>query len=224
MLLEVTATTVLGVAACDVVCHSPASGVSVQGVTAALMRATFVIVAALLAANCRSVELPVVSALDSHVRELTPVDLTVLRVVLQPCRICPQSSGPVLVAHRTLQVCEPTSMDEWCVTAFDVGLLGAKSGPSRFARAMYGRNRFSMVIPPELAAGIQVIAPERGDMPGRPLGERRHNVVFVTAPVYPSPTQAVVFTGSPNWGASWDLLERHGEEWIITHGLGGYQY
>ena len=190
----------------------------------ALMRVTSVIVAALLAVSCRSVELPVATAPDSYVRELTPVDLTVLRAVLQPCRICPQSSGPVLVANRTLRVCEPTNMDEWCVTPFDLGLLGAKSGPSRFARVMYGRNRLSMAIPPQLATGVQVIAPERGDMPGRPLGERKRNVVYVTAPVYPSPTQAVVFTGSPNWGASWDLLKRHGEEWIITHGLGGYQY
>jgi hypothetical protein len=115
-------------------------------------------------------------------------------------------------------------MEEWCVTPFDLALLGAKSGPSRFARAMYGRNRSSMAIPEQLATGIQVISPETGDMPGRPLGERRHNVVYVTAPVYPSPTQAVVFTGSPNWGASWDLLERYRDEWIITRGLGGYQY
>jgi hypothetical protein len=115
-------------------------------------------------------------------------------------------------------------MDEWCVTPFDTTLLGAKSGPSRFARAMYGRNRFSISIPRQLATEIQVISPEAGDMPGRPLGERRHNVVYVTAPVYPSPTQAVVFTSSPSWGASWDLLERHGEEWIVMRGLGGYQY
>jgi len=110
------------------------------------------------------------------------------------------------------------------VTPFDMALLGAKSGPSRFARAMYGRNRFSMAIPRQLAIGIQVVSPEIGDMPGRPLIERRRNVVYVTAPVYPSPTQAVVFTISPNWGASWDLLERYREEWIITRGLGGYQY
>lgn len=188
------------------------------------MRATLVIVAALLASSCDSLEPPTVSAPDSYVRELTPEDLTVLRAVLQPCRVCPQSSGPVLVANRTLRLCEPTSMDEWCVTPFDMGLLGAKSGPSRFARAMYGRNRFSMAIPRQLATGIQVVSPETGDMPGRPLIDRRRNVVYVTAPVYPSPTQAVVFTGSPSWGASWDLLERYGEEWIITRGLGGYQY
>jgi hypothetical protein len=169
-------------------------------------------------------ELPTAAAPDSYVRELTPQDLTVLRAVLQPCRVCPQSSAPVLVANRTLRLCEPTGMDEWCVTPFDMALLRAKSGPSRFARAMYGRNRFSMAIPRQLATGIQVVSPEIGDMPGRPLIERRRNVVYVTAPVYPSPTQAVVFTISPNWGASWDLLERYREEWIITRGLGGYQY
>jgi hypothetical protein len=188
------------------------------------MKLTVVVVAALVAASCRSVDLPVATAPDSYVRELTPVDLTVLRAVLQPCRICPQPSGPVFVANRTLRVCEPTSMDEWCVTPFDLRLLGANFGPSRFARSMYGRNRFSMAVPPRLAAGVEVVAPESGDMPGRPLAERKRNVVYVTAPVYPSPTRAVVFTGSPNWGASWDLLERSGEEWIITHGLGGYQY
>jgi hypothetical protein len=144
--------------------------------------------------------------------------------VLQPCLICPQSSGPVLLANRTLRLCELASMDEWCVTPFDMALLSAKSGPSRFARAMYGRNRFSIEIPQQLATGIQVVSPETGDMPGRPLIERKHNVVYVTAPVYPSPTQAVVFTGSPNSGASWDLLERYREKWIITRGLGGYQY
>lgn len=188
------------------------------------MRAPFVIVAALLTSSCHSLELPTAAALDSYVRELTPEDLSVLRVVLQPCRVCPQPSGPVLVANRTLRLCEPTSMDEWCVTPFDMGLLGAKFGPSRFARAMYGRNRFSMAIPRQFATGIQVVLPERGDMPGRPLTERRHNVVYVTAPVYPSPTQAVVFTGSPSWGASWDLLLRYGDDWVITQSLGGYQY
>ena len=188
------------------------------------MRTLLVIVAALVASSCLSSELPATAAPDSYVRELTPQDLGVLRTVLQPCRVCPQPSGPVLVANRTLRLCEPISMDEWCVTPFDTSLLGAKSGPSRFARAMYGRNRFSISIPRQLATGIEVILPEAGDMPGRPLGERRHNVVYVTAPVYPSPTQAVVFTGSPSWGASWDLLERHGEEWIIMRGLGGYQY
>ena len=181
-------------------------------------------VAALLASSCHSLELPTVAPPDSYVRELTPEDLSVLRTVLQPCRICPQSSGTVLVANRTLRLCDPPNGDDWCVTPFDVALLGAKLGPSRFARAMYGRNRFSMAIPQQLAAGIQVVSPETGDMPGRPLIGRRRNVVYVTAPVYPSPTQAVVFTGSPNWGASWDLLERYREEWIITRGLGGYQY
>ena len=115
-------------------------------------------------------------------------------------------------------------MDEWCVTPFDMALLGAKSGPSRFARAMYGRNRFSMAIPRQLAIGIQVVSPEIGDMPGRPLIERRRSVVFVTAPVYPTPIQAVVFIGSPNWGGSWDVLERYRDGWIITRGLGAYQY
>ena len=188
------------------------------------MRARLVVVAALLASSCQSLELPTVAAPDSYVRELTPEDLGVLRAVLHPCRICPQSSEAVLVANRTLRLCEPTNRDDWCVTPFDAALLGAKSGPSRFARAMYGRNRVSMAIPQQLAAGIQVVSPEPGDMPGRPLIGRRRNVVYVTAPVYPSPTQAVVFTGSPSWGASWDLLERYGEKWIITRGLGGYQY
>ena len=181
-------------------------------------------VAALLASSCHSLELPTAAPPDSYVRELTPEDLSVLRTVLQPCRICPQSSGTVLVANRTLRLCDPPNGDDWCVTPFDVALLGAKLGPPRFARAMYGRNRFSMAIPQQLAAGIQVVSPETGDMPGRPLIGRRRNVVYVTAPVYPSPTQAVVFTGSPSWGASWDLLERYREEWIITRGLGGYQY
>jgi hypothetical protein len=190
----------------------------------AFMRAPLVIVAALLASSCVSLELPAAPAPDSYVRELTPEDLSVLRTVLQPCRVCPQSSGPVLVANRTLRLCEPTSLNEWCMTPFDMALLGAKFGPSRFARAMYARNRFSMAIPRQLATGIQVVSPDAGDMPGRPLAERRRNVVYVTAPVYPSPTQAVVFIGSPNWGASWDLLEHYGEEWIITRGLGGYQY
>ncbi len=188
------------------------------------MRTPLVIVAAVLASSCHSLELPSAAAPDSYVRELTPEDLSVLRAVLQPCRVCPQSSGPVLVANRTLRLCEPSTMNEWCVTPFDMAQLGSKSGPSRFARSMYGRNRFSMAIPQQLATGIQIVSPEAGDMPGRPLAERRHNVVYVTAPVYPSPTQAVVFTGSPNWGASWDLLERHREKWIITRGLGGYQY
>ena len=188
------------------------------------MRVPLVIVAAILASNCVSLESPTAAAPDSYVRELTPEDLSVLRAVLQPCRVCSVSPGPVLVANRTLRVCEPSDVDEWCVTPFDMALLGAKSGPSRFARSMYGRNRFSMAIPRQLATGIQVLSPDTGDMPGRPLSERRHNVVYVTAPVYPSPTQAVVFTGSPNWGASWDLLERHREQWIITRGLGGYQY
>jgi hypothetical protein len=188
------------------------------------VRAPLVIAAALLASSCLSLELPAAAARDSYVRELTPDDLSVLRAVLQPCRVCSQSPEPLVVADRTLRVCEPGDMDQWCVTPFDMALLGGTSGPSRFARTIFGRNRFSMEIPPHLAPGIQVVSPEAGDMPGRPLAERRHNVVYVTAPVYPTPTQAVVFSGSPNWGASWDLLERHREEWIITRGLGGYQY
>ena len=188
------------------------------------MRSCLVIVAALVASSCHSLELPTAVPPDLSVRELTPEDLSVLRAVLQPCRICPQSSGPVSVANRTLRVCEPTSIDEWCVTPFDMALLDGKPGPARFARGMYGRNRFSMAIPRQLADGVQVVSPEGGDMPGRPLIERRRNVVYVTAPVYPSATQAVVFTGSPSWGASWDLLERFRDEWIITRGLGGYQY
>jgi hypothetical protein len=188
------------------------------------MRASLVIVAALLTSSCHSLELPRAAAFDSYVRELTPEDLRVLRVVLQPCRVCPQPSAPVLVANRTLRLCEPISMDEWCMTSFDMALLGAKFGPSRFARAMYGRNRFSMAIPRQFATGIQVVSPERGDMPGRPLIERRRNVVYVTAPVYPSSREAVVFTGSPSWGASWDLLLRYGDDWVITRTLGGYQY
>jgi len=183
-----------------------------------------VILAALATSSCSSVKLPTAVPPGAHVRELTPDDLSVLRAVLQPCRGCTQSSGPVLVANRTLRVCEPTTVDEWCVTRSDMALLDGKVGPARFARAMFGRNRFAMAIPQQLANGVQVISPDTGDMPGRPLIERRRTVIFVTAPVYPSPTQAVVFIGSPNWGASWDLLERHRDGWIITRGLGAYQY
>jgi hypothetical protein len=188
------------------------------------MRASVAILAALITSSCHSLELPTAVPPDAYVRELTPEDLSVLRAVLQPCNLCPPSSGPVLVANRTLWVCEPTTIDEWCVTRFDLALLDGKGGPARFARAMYGRNRFSMAIPRQLANGVQVVSPETGDMPGRPLIERRRSVVFVTAPVYPSPTQAVVFIGSPNWGASWDFLERYRDEWIVTRGLGAYQY
>ena len=188
------------------------------------MRAFFVLLAALVISSCYSLELPTAVAPGAYVRELTPQDLTVLRAVLQPCRGCPQSSGPVLVANRTLWVCEPTTIDQWCVTPFDMALLDGKIGPARFARAIYGRNRVSMAIPPKLADGVQVVSPEPGDMPGRPLIERRQSVVFVTAPVYPTPIQAVVFIGSPNWGGSWDVLERYREEWIITRALGAYQY
>lgn len=179
--------------------------------------------AALLASSCHSLELPTAVAPDAYARELTPQDLTVLRAMLQPCRVCPQSSGPVLVGNRTLRLCEPTRMDEWCVTPFDTLLLRTSFGPSRFARAMYGRNRVSMAIPQQLAVGVQVVSPEIGEMPGRPLIERRRDVVYLTAPVYPSPTQAVVFISSRS-GASWDLLERYREKWTITRGLGGYQY
>src|SRR6476619_7858354 len=96
-------------------------------VQSTFVRTPLVIVAALVASSCVSLELPTAAAPDSYVRELTPEDLSVLRAVLQPCRVCPQSSGPVLVANRTLRLCEPTSMDEWCVTPFDTTLLGAKS-------------------------------------------------------------------------------------------------
>jgi len=183
-----------------------------------------VILATLVTSSCHALELPTAVPPDAHVRELTPEDLSVLRAVLQPCRGCPQSSAPVLIANRTLWVCEPTTIDKWCVTPFDMALLDGKVGPARFARAMFGRNRFSMAIPQQLANGVQVISPDAGDMPGRPLIERRRSVIFVTAPVYPSPRQAVVFIGSPNWGASWDLLERYRDGWIITRGLGAYQY
>ena len=189
-----------------------------------MMRASVVVLAALVTSSCHSLELPTAVPPDAHVRELTPEDLSVVRAVLRPCRGCPQSSGPVLVANRTLWVCEPTTIDEWCVTPFDMALLDGKVGPARFARAIYGRNRFSMAIPRQLANGVQVISPAAGDMPGRPLVERRRSVVFVTAPVYPSPTQAVVFIGSPNSGGSWDLLERYRDEWIITRALGAYEY
>ena len=46
-------------------------------------RAPLVVVAALLASSCHSLELPTAPAPDSYVRELTPQDLTVLRAVLQ---------------------------------------------------------------------------------------------------------------------------------------------
>ncbi len=81
-----------------------------------------------------------------------------------------------------------------------------------------------MPIPREIAAGVDVISPEPVDMPGRSVWERRHSVTYVTAPVYPSPTEAVVFVMSPASSASWDVLVRYGDDWVITRSLGGYQY
>src|SRR5262245_66141237 len=123
-------------------------------------------VAALLASGCHSLELPTAAPPDSYVRELTPEDLSVLRTVLQPCRICPESSGTVLVANRTLRLCDPPNGDDWCVTPFDVALLGAKRGPFGFARAMFGRNRFSMAIQALLPAGFLVVSFETVSMRG----------------------------------------------------------